>query len=321
MTKLIRVFVFTFVVFAIYFSFEQLAFKNTILAETNQICCNNAGYCQAKECSQVSQVKYYETPTICEEDEPTTCGECLSLLHAELVCLPYGYPDLPYCMNNGYKIYWGKYTLPKPPQGLTTSWVNGNEETGNPHIDWIANGEPDMDHYEIWKKIDNLLSPDVNWFRKANSITNSYTDYSEVGWGQQGPIRTVFYKLKAVNQSLKRSDYSSTVNFTCDDDNFYKRNFNSDQHEITLLNNQLNNNYPNPFNPTTTITYSISEQTFVKVIVYDILGKEVSLLVNEEQSKGNYYVVFDATNLPSGTYYYQITTKSFTDIKIMKLVK
>jgi len=57
------------------------------------------------------------------------------------------------------------------------------------------------------------------------------------------------------------------------------------------------------------------------MIVYDILGKEVTKLVNEEQNKGNYKINFNASNLPSGTYYYKIITNNFTETKMMKLVK
>ncbi len=92
------------------------------------------------------------------------------------------------------------------------------------------------------------------------------------------------------------------------------------------INFSLNQNYPNPFNPSTTIKYSISESmkseiSNVKIIVYDILGREVATLVNEQQKPGNYEVIFNAIKLPSGTYFYQLTASSFVQTKKMLLIK
>ena len=69
----------------------------------------------------------------------------------------------------------------------------------------------------------------------------------------------------------------------------------------------LYQNYPNPFNPTTTIKYELPKDAFVKLVVYDILGREVRTLVNEQKSAGSYKVIFDGSNLPSGVYFYRIT--------------
>ncbi len=69
----------------------------------------------------------------------------------------------------------------------------------------------------------------------------------------------------------------------------------------------LYQNYPNPFNPTTTIKYEMPEAAYVKLIVYDILGREVKILVDEQKDAGSYKVNFDGSNLPSGVYFYRIT--------------
>ena len=83
----------------------------------------------------------------------------------------------------------------------------------------------------------------------------------------------------------------------------------------------LSQNYPNPFNPTTSINFSIPKDGLVKIVVYDMLGKEVATLVNSEQTAGNYEVTFDASKLTSGVYFYKITSGDFTDVKKMLLVK
>ena len=83
----------------------------------------------------------------------------------------------------------------------------------------------------------------------------------------------------------------------------------------------LSQNYPNPFNPSTTINYKIPKASLVTIKVYDILGRQVVELVNEEKPIGRYHVTFDASRLPSGIYFYSIKAGSFQQTKKMVLLK
>jgi len=84
----------------------------------------------------------------------------------------------------------------------------------------------------------------------------------------------------------------------------------------------LSQNYPNPFNPITSIKYTIPSASRVSLKVYDILGREVKTLVDEEKSAGDHTVTFDGSNLPSGTYFYRLQANSgFVRTKKMVLVK
>jgi len=83
----------------------------------------------------------------------------------------------------------------------------------------------------------------------------------------------------------------------------------------------LEQNYPNPFNPSTTITFSIPENSFTTLIVYDILGREVASLLNEEKTPGTYELKFDASDLPSGTYIYRLTAGKYTSCRKLILLK
>ncbi|MEB2329837.1 MAG: T9SS type A sorting domain-containing protein [Ignavibacteriaceae bacterium] len=83
----------------------------------------------------------------------------------------------------------------------------------------------------------------------------------------------------------------------------------------------LSQNYPNPFNPATTINFSIPENSFVKLRVFDMLGREVDVLVNEELNAGTYAFDFNATALNSGIYFYSLEAGSFKDTRKMILVK
>lgn len=80
-------------------------------------------------------------------------------------------------------------------------------------------------------------------------------------------------------------------------------------------------NYPNPFNPTTRISFSIPRKDFVYLRVYDILGREVKTLINEELAPGEYEYEFDAEGLSSGFYYYSLRAGEYVAVKKMVLVK
>jgi glucuronoarabinoxylan endo-1,4-beta-xylanase len=83
----------------------------------------------------------------------------------------------------------------------------------------------------------------------------------------------------------------------------------------------LEQNYPNPFNPLTIIPYQIAMSSKVKISVYDILGREVAILVNERQSAGRYRIEFEANNLASGIYVYKLSTDSFEQSRKMLLLR
>lgn len=84
---------------------------------------------------------------------------------------------------------------------------------------------------------------------------------------------------------------------------------------------ELQQNFPNPFNPTTLIQYQVPENTFVRLKVYDSLGKEISTLVNEQKNAGLYSVNFDAQELSSGVYFYTLYVGDFITMKKMILIK
>ncbi|NOS83754.1 MAG: T9SS type A sorting domain-containing protein [Ignavibacteria bacterium] len=83
----------------------------------------------------------------------------------------------------------------------------------------------------------------------------------------------------------------------------------------------LSQNYPNPFNPVTNIKFNIPKRSYVKISVFDVLGKEISVLVNEELNTGTFEVNWDASNFPSGVYFYKIETDEFSESKKMVLIK
>ncbi len=94
----------------------------------------------------------------------------------------------------------------------------------------------------------------------------------------------------------------------------------NNQNEI-VKNYELKQNYPNPFNPTTTIEYSLNKNSDVKIIIYDILGKEINTLVNQKQVSGTYKLNLNASAFSSGTYFYSLILDGVTESKKMVLIK
>jgi enterochelin esterase family protein len=83
----------------------------------------------------------------------------------------------------------------------------------------------------------------------------------------------------------------------------------------------LAQNYPNPFNPSTTIEYSLPQAENVKLIIYNLLGEQVDVIVNEYQLAGKYKFSLSANNLPSGIYFYSLTAGGFSETRKMMLLK
>jgi hypothetical protein len=84
---------------------------------------------------------------------------------------------------------------------------------------------------------------------------------------------------------------------------------------------KLFQNFPNPFNPSTKISYKIKRDGNVSLTVFNLVGQEISVLVNEKQSAGNYEVEFDASELTTGVYLYKLQINGFTSVKRMTVLK
>ena len=96
---------------------------------------------------------------------------------------------------------------------------------------------------------------------------------------------------------------------------------NTEDVDDTIKGFELLQNYPNPFNPSTSISYILPKDSFVTLEIFNSLGQRVEQLVSTQQSAGKYVIKFDGSNMSSGTYFYKLTTPSFSETKKMSLIK
>lgn len=198
------------------------------------------------------------------------------------------------------------------------SWQKGlflSYDTDHPRLVWGRHLPLDVIvNYNVYRKINATGT----WSLIATTTSLEYTDLQML-LGEPGEVvPNLYYKVIASTSQPPNSDESNTV--WCWGTKYPKKE-SVQQNQVLPLEYSLYQNYPNPFNPTTQIQYSIKEEGLVQLRVYDILGKEIVTLVNTNKEAGNYSVDFNASQLPSGVYIYQLSTLGFTQARKMILAK
>lgn len=220
--------------------------------------------------------------------------------------------------ENSHLLYKHYDAAPLEPQNYTASiYVSGNYRY--PRLNWSLNNEPDVREntsaYKIERRTRNLGGTWSSWSVLANlpGYVSMFTDYtiSTAGGGAQ----EAEYRLTAIDLGNKPSPTQSvTVTY-----GFGQMDKISSGGGVVEYG--LDQNFPNPFNPTTSISYQIKDRGFVSLKIYDMLGKEVVELVNKTQESGIYSVSFDASNMPSGVYVYSFSANEFIQNRKMTLMK
>lgn len=157
----------------------------------------------------------------------------------------------------------------------------------------------------------------VESYEQDNLIQINYADK---------PVYLNAFNLKGKKLRLKDNLGGMIQNEFLIENNSVRINNSLDMLLITSESNlplyyELSQNYPNPFNPSTTIDYQIPKNGNVKLIIFNILGQEIDILVNEFKQSGSYDIKFNASDLSSGIYFYRIESGSFSEIKSMILLK
>jgi hypothetical protein len=182
---------------------------------------------------------------------------------------------------------------------------------------WTDHPNTNVTQYQVWRIV---TGGSTSAIATLNRGTTSFTDYSYI----QNPngAAKLFYAVKAYySPSGLWNDPGYLLNRGDLDLNIAHNN---DQLNISSKEVPLEysiGNYPNPFNPTTVIGYQLPVAGYVTLKVFDLLGREVATLVNENKSAGYYKISFDASNLPSGVYFYNLLTGNSSITKKMLLIK
>ncbi|NWG29452.1 MAG: T9SS type A sorting domain-containing protein [Ignavibacteriaceae bacterium] len=203
---------------------------------------------------------------------------------------------------------------PSKPQDLTITVYNTGSNS-HPKLNWIAAGETDVQSANPGVLIDRKIN-NGSWTQIA-TLSGTAAQYIDYGINYAGSgYNTAYYRIRFKDTQNKISIYSDIKSIQYGD--AWKI---GTEQENSITDYKLQQNYPNPFNPTTSISFSIPKNGFVTLKVYDILGKEVAELVNEIKEAGNYSVTFNASELPSGIYFYTLTSGNFTATKKLILLK
>ncbi len=218
-----------------------------------------------------------------------------SLGDSDLIALPISVipDDIDQESRNSLYPYRGadenlSYPLPVELISLTA-----NISDGSVLLDWSIVTETNNSGFEIHRKNQN----DNDWktigFVPGFGTTTEPKTYSFI----DSEITNGISKYR-----LKQIDFDGTFEYS----NELEVEFNFTPKEFAL-----EQNFPNPFNPSTKIKYQIPESSFVTLKIYDVLGNEVAKLVNEDKSVGDYEIEFDGTTLTSGIYFYRTTNRQF----------
>jgi hypothetical protein len=191
--------------------------------------------------------------------------------------------------------------------------INGGN--GNPRLVWGPN--PDFENilgYKIYRAVHWVPNPNPIVYYLIATVDDETFDYKDIQLSLSQSGDYVWYYVKAYNSQTQ----SSPSNVVTTRAGFYKTN-NFDK--VNSTGYGISQNFPNPFNPSTNISYSIAEKGSVKLAVYNMLGEEVASLVDESKEAGNYSVVFNAGLLPSGIYFYKLQVENFVATKKLILLK
>ncbi len=206
---------------------------------------------------------------------------------------------------------------PSKPIGLTCSGDYNSEV----ELSWTANIEPDMigGQYKIYRAEVSGTGDPTSWslaetidaYSGTTAVT-SWTDDESLVY--TGP-RWLHYKMTAVDTQDYVSVYSDPAKYNA------KLPKGLIESENEVKNYDLSVNYPNPFNPSTKINYQLPNDAHVKLYIYNTLGQLLKKLVDQNKSAGRYTIEFNASNLPSGIYFYRIQAGEYVSVKKMLLMK
>jgi hypothetical protein len=219
---------------------------------------------------------------------------------------------------NSTETHTASYTR-RANTSLCFAFSFANVAIGNDiQLTWAEHPNTNATQYKIWRRVKNGSE---GYIGTVNRGTTSFTDYEYQYASESDPDKETLYYNVYVYCSLDGGTWNGDgMKLVTGVGGLMKENL-AAHTNITLPTEYKIDNYPNPFNPTTTINFQLPEAGMVTLRVYDILGQEVATLVNEMKQAGYYSATFDASKLTSGIYISTIQTNNFSQSKKMLLVK
>jgi hypothetical protein len=213
--------------------------------------------------------------------------------------------------NNSIQTYWNSN-----PYSEYSPIIQLDATSGNPHLTWDATdtqlGSYSRCGFIIYRAIGNGSYTAISTIAYN---TYSYYDYDYARVGNGG---TVHYKVSArffdgetTYRECAKSNEVSVIAVPC----------NKKKGEVNHSDNYCLSNYPNPFNPSTRIYFTLPETSNLQVVVYNSYGQEIQQLFKGIKEKGNHELLFDGKNLSSGVYYFTVKTDKLSETKKMILIK
>ncbi len=212
--------------------------------------------------------------------------------------------------KNGLKIpddHWFSFVI--NAMGASSVDFTAEARDGYVELEWSSPGLEELLGYNMYRfeQINDTTFSDTIQINE-NLITDTTYQDTRIENG-----KVYFYMYTAVRTDFKESDFSNAVSVTAI----------SGLNHATELPRKFARrpNYPNPFNPITTIAYDLPRAVHVKLIIYDVLGRKVATLVDREQPAGRYRLVWNAAGASSGIYFYSLQAGDFKQIRKMVLLR
>jgi len=187
-----------------------------------------------------------------------------------------------------------------------------NNGTYNEDKDILLESKPISLNFDDWKQVKIKLDED-NF-----KIVSKFNDNFSVAESDAIGVMFEFEAGKNFKESKLESGLALISEIFNKEAFVNKQDLTSDKDKKSYFDAK---NYPNPFNPSTTISYTLPNAGYIKLTVYDRIGREVKVLVDENKQQGTHTVEFNASNLPSGIYFYRIKTSEKTEVRKMILAK
>lgn len=222
--------------------------------------------------------------------------------------------------RNAIENYESEYSIPQPPKPPISFSVNSDSIQIS--LAWTIDEANPPENFRIYRTFGRRYNP-YQLIAELSQSARSFVDTFQLLANTD-----YYYYLTCVGPYQPGGP--ATPQGRLESGRFYTQTYDPVQVDIgtsltdgiiKVLTFSLSQNYPNPFNPATTIKYDIPEQSYVTIKIYNIVGEEISTLLNEEQNAGRYQIQWNASELASGVYFYRLQAGQFSDTKKLILMK